>query len=131
MWLADLNRLYTDEPSMHRGDSDHAGLQWIEGADADQSVYAWLRKDPTGAGRPVLIVFNATPTPRHNYRLGVPSGGRWAELANSDAESYGGSGIGNFGGVTSVPVDSHGFHQSIVLSLPPLAAVFLAPEPTG
>jgi 1,4-alpha-glucan branching enzyme len=76
-------------------------------------------------------VFNATPTPRHNYRLGVPSGGRWVELANSDAESYGGSGIGNLGGVTSVPVDSHGFHQSIVLTLPPLAAVFLAPEPTG
>jgi 1,4-alpha-glucan branching enzyme len=130
-WLADVNRLYTDEPGMHRGDSDPAGLQWVEGADADQSVYAWLRKDPTGEGRPVLAVFNATPTPRYNYRLGVPSAGRWAELANSDATSYGGSGMGNLGGVTSVPVDSHGFHQSIVLTLPPLGAIFLAPEPTG
>jgi 1,4-alpha-glucan branching enzyme len=130
-WLADVNRLYAAEPGMHRGDSDPAGLQWIEGADADQSVYAWLRKDPTGEGRPVLAVFNATPTPRYNYRLGVPSGGRWVELANSDAEAYGGSGVGNFGGVSTVPVDSHGFHQSIVLTLPPLAAVFFAPEPSA
>ena len=100
----------------------------MEGADADQSVYAWLRKDPTDDARPVLVVFNATPTPRHNYRLGVPKPGRWTELANSDAAVYGGSGLGNHGAVDTVPVDSHGFHQSVVLTLPPLGAVFLAPE---
>jgi 1,4-alpha-glucan branching enzyme len=125
--VADANRLYASEPALHRGDSDPAGMQWVEGADADQSVYAWMRKDPTGDGRPVLVVFNATPTPRPDYRIGVPTAGRWIELANSDAESYGGSGIGNLGGVESVPVDSHGFQQSIVLSVPPLAALFLAP----
>ncbi|TFH14815.1 MAG: 1,4-alpha-glucan branching enzyme, partial [Acidimicrobiales bacterium] len=129
-WLADINHLYASEPALHRGDSDPGGIQWVEGSDAAQSVYAWMRKDPTGESRPVLAVFNATPTPRHNYRLGVPQGGRWAELANSDADGYGGSGVGNFGGVDTVPVDSHGFQQSIVLSLPPLGALFLAPEPT-
>ena len=100
-----------------------------EGADADQSVYAWLRSAPTGDARPVLVVINATPTPRHHYRLGVPAAGRWVELANSDAHHYGGSGLGNLGGVESAPVDSHGFDQSIVLTIPPLGALFLAPEP--
>ena len=125
-WLADINRLYAREPALHRGDSDPDGMQWVESADADQSVYAWLRRDPTGAAR--LAVFNATPTPRYDYRLGVPAAGSWAELANSDAEGYGGSGVGNYGGVDTVSVDSHGFHQSVVLTLPPLGAVFLAPE---
>ncbi len=127
-WLASINRLYAEEPAMHRGDSDPAGMQWVEGADADQSVYAWLRKDPDGEARPVLVVVNATPTPRHNYRLGVPRAGRWVELANSDSEDFGGSGVGNYGGVDTVPVDSHGFHQSIVLTVPPLGALFLAPD---
>ena len=106
-------------------------MQWVEGNDAERSVYAWLRNDPTGEGRPVLVVINATPTPQHNYRLGVPSAGHWAEIVNTDAEAYGGSGVGNGGGVDTVPVDSHGFHQSIVLTLPPLGALFLAPEPAS
>jgi 1,4-alpha-glucan branching enzyme len=127
-WVADLNRLYRSERSMHRGDSDPGGMQWVEGGDADQSVYAWLRWDPRGEGRPVLVVVNATPTPRHPYRLGVPRAGRWIELANSDAECYGGSGVGNLGGVESEAVASHGFDQSLALSLPPLGALFLAPD---
>jgi 1,4-alpha-glucan branching enzyme len=65
--------------------------------------------------------------PRHNYRLGVPVDGTWDELLNTDAEIYGGSGVGNFGQVDTVPVDSHGYNRSIVLSLPPLGAVMLAP----
>src|SRR5690606_19065445 len=69
----DLNRLYANEPAMHVGDSDANGLRWVEGADADQSVYAYLRLDPREASRPVLVVVNATPVPRHNYRLGVPA----------------------------------------------------------
>jgi hypothetical protein len=75
----------------------------------------------------VLAVFNATPTPRHNYRLGVPTAGR-GRSSSTPTRGYGGSGVGNYGGVESVPVDSHGFHQSIVLTLPPLGAVFLAPD---
>jgi 1,4-alpha-glucan branching enzyme len=77
------------------------------------------------------VVLNATPTPRYNYRLGVPLAGRWAEVLNSDAGCYGGSGVGNYGGVETVPVDSHGHHQSVVLTLPPLGAVFLAPDGDG
>jgi 1,4-alpha-glucan branching enzyme len=128
--VGDLNRLYAAEPAMHRGDSDPSGMRWVEGADADQSVYAWLRQDPRHdePSRPVLVVINATPTPRHNYRIGVPMAGRWAELVNTDAAAYGGSEVGNFGGVDTVPVDSHGFHQSLVLTLPPLGALFLAPD---
>jgi 1,4-alpha-glucan branching enzyme len=76
----------------------------------------------------VLVVVNATPSPQWHYRLGVPSAGRWVELFNSDASDFGGSGMGNPGGVDSHPLDSHGQHQSIVLDLPPLAAIALAPE---
>ena len=126
--VTDLNRLYADEPALHRGDSDARGLRWIEGADAEQSVYAFARVDPTGGGRTVIAVCNATPMPRHNYRIGVPVAGRWCELLNTDADEYGGSGVGNHGGATTVPVDSHGFHQSIVLTLPPLGVLMLAPE---
>ena len=130
--LADLNRLYAAEPAMHRGDSDHNGLRWIESHDADQSVYVWMRQDPADdddeRGRPVIAAFNATPAPRENYRIGVPTPGRWSELVNTDAADYGGSGIGNYGGAETVPIDAHGFHQSIVVTLPPLGAVFFAPD---
>lgn len=129
--VADLNRAYANEPALHRGDCDAFGMRWVEGGDADQSVYAYLRLDPTGAARPVLAVVNATPVVRHNYRLGVPSPGTWSELLNTDADTYGGSGVGNFGQVDTVPVDSHGYVQSIVLTLPPLGAVLLAPRADG
>ena len=126
--ITDLNALYASEPALHLGDSDANGLRWVEGADADQSVYAYLRLDPADAARPVLVVVNATPIPRHNYRLGVPADGTWHELLNTDADPYGGSGVGNFGQVDTVPVDSHGFTRSLVLTLPPLGALVLAPR---
>jgi 1,4-alpha-glucan branching enzyme len=103
-------------------------MRWVEAADADQSVYAFVRLDPTNQGRPVLVVVNATPVPRHNYRLGVPVDGEWVELLNTDADAYGGSGVGNGGSVHTVPVDSHGFNRSIMLTVPPLGALLLAPE---
>jgi len=130
--LAELNALYASEPALHRGDSDANGIQWVESDDADRSVYAWIRSDPTGRARPVLAVFNATPVPQHDYRLGVPRDGRWLEVLNSDDATYGGSGVGNPAeGVATVPVDAHGCYQSIVVSLPPLGAVFFVPEETG
>src|SRR5690606_37921498 len=122
-FVADLTRLCRSGPALHRGDAptgDHGpGREWVEAHDAERSVMAWLRTDPTGQGRPVLFVVNATPTPQHNYRLGVPVAGWWQELLNSDAEIYGGSGLGNFGGVDTVPLDSHDRHQSIVVTIPP------------
>ncbi len=130
--VADLNRLYLDEPAMHRGDvplGGHGpGMRWVEAHDSANSVFAWLRVDPTGEARPVLVVLNATPAPRRHYRLGVPVAGRWTELLNTDAAEYGGSGVGNFGGVDTAPLDSHDQHQSVVLDLPPLGAVAFAPE---
>jgi 1,4-alpha-glucan branching enzyme len=130
--LAELNELYHAEPALHRGDADAdgngIGMQWIESHDAQQSVFAFLRTDPSGESRPVLVVLNATPAPHHNYRLGVPVAGRWTELFNSDATQFGGSGVGNYGGVTTTPIDAHGQHQSIVLTLPPLGALALAPD---
>jgi 1,4-alpha-glucan branching enzyme len=130
--LAELNQLYRDEPALHRGDVDAdgsgIGMQWIESHDGARSVFAFLRTDPTGEARPVLVVLNATPSPQHNYRLGVPSAGQWTELFNSDATQFGGSGVGNFGGAETTPVDAHGQVQSVVLTLPPLGAIALAPE---
>ncbi len=127
--LADLNALYAAEPAMHRGDSNAEGIRWVEGGDADRSVYAWLRVDPTGEARPVLAVFNATPMPQHDYRVGVPTAGRWTEVLNSDDPKYSGSGVLNpIVGVDTVPVDAHGFYHSLVVSVPPLGAAFFVPE---
>ena len=132
--LADLNALYAGEPALHRGDSPTSagnapGMRWVEAHDPGRSVFAWLREDPTGDGRPVLVVVNATPAPHEQYRLGVPVAGEWTELLNTDDPRYGGSGIGNPGDVTTHPLDSHDHHQSIVVTLPPLAAIALTPEP--
>jgi 1,4-alpha-glucan branching enzyme len=126
--IADLNALYQREPALHRGDSGGSGMRWVEAHDAEHGLFAWLRVDPTDRARPVLVVANATPTPQYNYRLGVPVAGLWEELLNTDADVYGGSGLGNLGGVSTAPLDSHDHHQSVVLTLPPLAAVALAPS---
>jgi 1,4-alpha-glucan branching enzyme len=89
-------------------------------------VVSFLRKDRSG--RPVLFVANFTPVPRHRYRVGVPEGGRWRELLNSDAEIYGGSGQGNDGGLEADEVAMHGRARSLALVLPPLGAVYMTPE---
>ncbi len=91
-------------------------------------MFAWLRADPTGAASPVLAVINATPTVHYGYRVGVPQGGQWSELLNSDAEVYGGSGMGNLGGVAAEDQPWHGSPHSLPLTLPPLAVVLLRPD---
>jgi 1,4-alpha-glucan branching enzyme len=123
-WVADLNRLYQEEPALHELDFDPAGFDWIDCGDSDQSVISLLRK-----GRKeedvVAVVCNFTPVVRQNYRIGVPAGGFWEEKLNSDAQNYGGSGQGNFGGVIAAPVPFHGLPYSVNLTLPPLGVVFL------
>jgi 1,4-alpha-glucan branching enzyme len=126
-WVAALNELYRTEPALARGDADPAGFRWIIGDDDTHSVFAWLRIDPAGAAPPVLAVVNATPTVHHGYRIGVPVGGRWIELLNSDAEFYGGSGMGNLGALDADPHPWHGFDQSLPLTVPPLGVVLLRP----
>ncbi len=124
--LAALNRIYRDEPALHAGDCAPEGFEWIDGSNAVDSVLLYLRRGP-GARDLAVVAVNFTPVPRHDYRVGVPQGGAWAEIFNSDALEFGGSGLGNQGSVTSEAVPAHGRPYSLSLTLPPLAAVFLKP----
>jgi 1,4-alpha-glucan branching enzyme len=126
-WLADLNRLYRQEPALHELDCDPAGFEWIDGSDADNSVIAYLRKGKS-PGEPILAVLSFTPVPLDNYRVGVPGAGFWREILNSDAEEYGGSGRGNMGGVESEAIPTHGRAHSLSLTLPPLGMILLQRE---
>jgi len=127
-WVADLNHTYAGHPALHRLDFDPRGFEWVDCSDLEDSVVSLLRKGDAG-DRDVLAVFNFTPVPRRDYRVGVPRGGNWTEIANSDAPEYGGSGQGNLGGVSAAPVRHHGRPWSLNLVVPPLGAVFfLAPE---
>jgi 1,4-alpha-glucan branching enzyme len=125
-WVADLNRLYKDERSLHAKDFSQDGFEWVSRADWQQSVIGFLRKNADAS--PVLAVLNFTPVPRQGYRLGVPRAGRWQEILNSDAEIYGGSGMGNFGGVQAEAHPFDGHPHSISITLPPLGAVFFKPQ---
>ncbi len=122
-WVADLNRLYRDEPALHERDLDPAGFEWIDCNDAESSVISLLRKGKS-ADEIMLAACNFTPVPRPNYRIGAPCGGFWKEVLNSDATYYGGAGWGNMGGVEAVPIPLHGRSHSLTLTLPPLAAMF-------
>jgi 1,4-alpha-glucan branching enzyme len=121
--VGDLNRLMRENPAFHALDFDPAGFEWIDANDADASVLTFLRKGGEGAPE-VLVALNFTPVPRH-YRVGVPRGGTWRELLNSDAAEYGGSGVGNHGGREADAIPAHGRPHSLWLTLPPLGAVFL------
>ncbi len=122
-----LNHLYRDEPALHVHDCDPAGFQWLDASDHEHSVLSYLRKGDTPEDV-VACVFNFTPVPRPNYRIGCPAGGTWLEAFNSDATEYGGSGQGNLGQVEAAPVRYHGQQWSLTLTLPPLGAVFLRPR---
>jgi 1,4-alpha-glucan branching enzyme len=123
-FVQELNRLYLSEPALYEVDSDWQGFDWVDFRDADNSVVAFLRKakDPEDC---LLFVCNFTPVPRHNYRLGVPKAGLYEEILNSDSDLYGGSNVGNFGGVQSEDVESHAHPYSLRLTLPPLAVIVL------
>ncbi len=129
-WLADLNGIYRRHPALYRLDFDPGGFEWIDCSDFENSVVALLRRGGEG-DRDVLAVFNFTPVPRDDYRVGVPRGGEWKEIANSDAPAYGGSGRGNLGRATAVPVPAHGRAWSLELVLPPLGAVFFLGPAAG
>jgi 1,4-alpha-glucan branching enzyme len=122
-WVADLNRAYRAERALHELDCDPAGFEWIDGSDSQQSMISFMRKSRR-AEEIVVAIFNFTPVPRHNYRVGVPRGGHWREILNSDSEIYGGAGFGNLGGTEAEEVVSHGRPYSLNLIIPPLGAVF-------
>jgi len=129
-WVRDLNRAYRDHAALHERDADGRGFEWVDCNDVEASVIAFLRRGEKPEDC-VLVVCNGTPVPRHGYRAGVPRGGKWMEILNSDAKEYGGSGQGNLGEVIATDVPYHGRDHSIEIVLPPLAAVFFAPSEIG
>ncbi len=126
-WVGDLNRLYRRLPALHERDSDPEGFKWIDFSDVEKSIVSYLRRGHT-ADEVVLVACNCTPVPRYGYRVGIPFGGFWEEVLNSDAVEYGGSGVGNMGGVKAERIPAHGWRCSLSLTLPPLGVVILAPE---
>jgi len=127
--VGDLNHLYRREPSLYRADDRSEGFSWIDHGDSDQSVIAYLRR--ADAEAPVACICNFTPVPRYAYRIGVPEGGLWEELINTDSGFYGGSNCGNNGSVMADEYPWHGLPCSLSLTLPPLGAVILRPERGG
>ncbi len=125
--VADLNRAYRELPALHEVDFESRGFEWIDCHDSSQSVLSYLRKSKAG-DQLVTAAFNFTPVPRENYRIGVPAPGFYREALNSDAESYGGSNIGNRGGVQAEAMEWMGRPYSIPLALPPLAGVIMVLE---
>lgn len=122
-WVEDLNRLYRSEPALHELDRDPAGFEWVDCNDVENSVISLIRKGRSTADV-ILVVCNFTPIPRLNYRVGIPFGGFWQEMLNSDAKEYGGGGMGNLGGVEASSIPFHGRPYSLSLTVPPLAALF-------
>ncbi len=127
--VRDLNRHYRDEPALWEVDFDPAGFRWLEPNDADGNCVAFMRLSDGGA-RSLVCACNFSPVPRYGYRLGLPAAGRWRELVNTDSELYGGSGVGNLGGVVAEAKPWNDQPCSAEITLPPLGVVWLVPEPS-
>jgi 1,4-alpha-glucan branching enzyme len=126
-WVTDLNNTYRRETALHEQDMNPAGFEWIDCNDSDHSVLSFIRKGKAKDDI-VVAVCNFTPVPRIKYRVGVPHAGFWKELLNSDAREYGGSGMGNLGGIKADRIPFHGRSCSLNLTLPPLSVLFLKRE---
>jgi 1,4-alpha-glucan branching enzyme len=125
--VRDLNRLYRATPALHQLDCEPGGFSWIDAANGHESVLSYMRRsrDPNEL---TVIVCNFTPVPRHDYRIGVPRPGRYMERINTDAQDYGGSGVGNAGAVETDPHPMHGHGYSLCLQLPPLGVLIFTAE---
>ncbi|MBU0513960.1 MAG: 1,4-alpha-glucan branching protein GlgB, partial [Proteobacteria bacterium] len=129
-FVRDLNHLYRDQPALHQVDYSYAGFEWIDFRDTEASVVSFIRraKDPDDF---IVCVYNLTPVPRHGYRIGLPRQGVFREILNSDADVYGGSNVGNLGGIQAEDRAWHNQPASAQLTVPPLGAIFLKPENNG
>jgi len=125
--VGDLNRLYRSDPALYAHDFDWEGFCWLELNDSAQSTLSWIRFGEQAADH-LLFACNYTPVPREGYRIGVPEVGFYRELLNSDALEYGGSGMGNQGGMQSEPVPWQGQPASMTITLPPLGVVVFGPR---
>ncbi len=123
-WVRDLNQVYRHEPSLYEVDFDGTGFSWIDCQDNENSVVSFLRRGKNPRDFTVMLV-NFTPVPRTAYRIGVPEAGWYRELLNSDARIYGGGNMGNGGGVSTEPIASHGYQQSVSVLVPPLGFLML------
>ncbi|ETX29303.1 1,4-alpha-glucan branching protein GlgB [Roseivivax isoporae] len=124
--VRDLNALYRDVPALHQRDCDPEGFRWIEGGDARNNVFSFVRTGRHGTP-PIVVVCNMAPVVREGFRLGMPHSGLWRDVLNTDRELYGGSGVGS-GDVSAHEDEMHGLPASAALTLPPLATLFLLPE---
>jgi 1,4-alpha-glucan branching enzyme len=125
--VRDLNHAYRANPALYEADFDPSGFRWLEPNDAANNVFAFARLDAKGE-QPVVCVANLSPVPRYDYRVGMPASGRWKELINTDSAYYGGSGVGNLGGVDAEAMAWHDQPFSAPLTLPPLGAVWFGSE---
>ena len=128
--VEDLNKLYVAEPALWESDYDHDGFFWVDCSDHEGSVLSFIRQTK-GAGSRLLVVLNLTPVLRRRYRIGVPSGGFWREVLNSDSEIYGGSNQGNLGGVTALSHQTHNQPFSAEFTLPPVSVTVFKLENRG
>ena len=129
-FVKDLNRLYRSEPALHEVDFSWEGFQWIDFHDVDYSVVSFIRraKDPA---EQIVVAANFTPVPRTGYRVGVPAPGFYKEILNSDSDVYGGSNLGNAGGLPAEETPWQGQPYSVLLTIPPLGVVYLKAEAAG
>jgi 1,4-alpha-glucan branching enzyme len=126
-FVKDLNQFYLRQPALWQGDYDYNGFSWIDCSDNEQSVLSFLRQDASGSWQ-TAVILNLTPVPRYHYRIGLPCGGKWREAVNSDASVYGGSNVGNLGGVMATATPCHGRPFSAEFTLPPLSIIAFEPE---
>jgi 1,4-alpha-glucan branching enzyme len=126
--VRDLNRVYRERPALWENDFEGEGFYWLEPNDAEHSVVAFARTSKDFSDI-VATVLNLTPVVQQSYRVGLPRAGRWIEAINSDSTHYGGSDTGNYGGVVAEPIPWGGQPFSAELTLPPLGALWLVPEP--
>ena len=128
--VGDLNKVYAAEPSLHQVDFDWPGFEWIDANDADNSIFAFARHGKKTEDL-MVVILNATPVLRGAYRIGVPQPGFYVETLNTDSAGYGGSNVGNLGGVRTEPIPHMGRPHSLTLTVPPLAGLFLkwTPQP--
>jgi len=129
-YFKELNRLYSEEPALHEDDFDSTGFQWIDFSNADESIICFVRYN-LDKTKMMLFTFNMTPVLRNDYVLGVPYHGFYREILNSNAEQFGGSGVGNLGGVHSEDVPRFDFPYSVKVTLPPLAVNIYSFEKAG
>jgi len=128
--VADLNRIYRETAALWEVDHEPEGFQWIDANDADNNVISFFRANKTHDEFLVCIA-NLSPIPRYNFRVGLPAKGAYVEALNTDSESYGGSNVGNLGVVEAEPIPWHGLDHSATVALPPLAVLWLRPDPAG